>query len=61
MSEFKVVPFKYLLFANTNLSQYFFGGQLFSGMTIPFSILNILIHMILFIVVSGLFFVRKDV
>ncbi|KGX88669.1 hypothetical protein N781_09730 [Pontibacillus halophilus JSM 076056 = DSM 19796] len=61
MSELNIVQFKYLLFANTNLSQYYFGSPLFPGMTLTFSISVILIHMILFIVISVLSFVRKDV
>jgi ABC-2 type transport system permease protein len=52
---------KYLLFANTNLMPYFFGQPLFEGMSLAFSIINIVIHMIVFFLFSFLSFTKRDV
>jgi ABC-2 type transport system permease protein len=52
---------KYLLFANTNLMPYFFGQPLFEGMTLTFSIINILIHLIVLAIFSVLSFTKTDV
>ena len=52
---------KYLLFANTNLMPYFFGDPLFEGMTLTFSISNIVIHMMILLLVSTLTFSKRDV
>jgi len=52
---------KYLLFSNTNLSPYFFGQPLFDGMTLTFSIINILVHMGLLGLIAVLFFTKRDV
>ncbi len=61
MNHFQVVQFKYVLFANTNLSQYFYGEPMFYGMTLNFSIWNIVIHMVFFYVLSALVFTKRDV
>jgi ABC-2 type transport system permease protein len=61
MSHYQVVQFKYLVFANANLSQYFYGDPMFFGMTLNFSIMNILIHMVLFYLVSAFLFTKRDV
>jgi ABC-2 type transport system permease protein len=52
---------KYLLFANTNLMPYFFGQPLFEGMTLTFSIINIILHMVVFFFFSILSFTKRDV
>lgn len=52
---------KYLLFANTNLMPYFGGDPLFEGMTLTFSISNIVIHMVILLLVSTLTFSKRDV
>lgn len=52
---------KYLLFANTNLMPYFFGQPLFEGMTLTFSIINIIIHLLVFGFLAILFFTKRDV
>lgn len=52
---------KYLLFSNTNLAPYFFGQPLFEGMTLTFSIINILVHMGVFGLTAVLFFTKRDV
>ncbi|WP_299848156.1 ABC transporter permease [uncultured Metabacillus sp.] len=52
---------KYLLFANTNLMPYFFGEPLFEGMTLPYSIINVLVHMVFFLFLSALSFTKRDV
>ncbi|MCY0874718.1 MAG: ABC transporter permease [Firmicutes bacterium] len=52
---------KYILFANTNLSQYFFNGPTITGMTLGFSIIVLAVY---FIVMNGLswyVFRKRDV
>ncbi|WP_299743083.1 ABC transporter permease [Rossellomorea sp. y25] len=52
---------KYLLFANTDLQQYFFGTPPFEGMTFLFSIGVIVVYLIGFGGLAGWFFGRRDV
>ncbi|MCM3442745.1 ABC transporter permease [Metabacillus halosaccharovorans] len=52
---------KYLLFANTNLMPYFFGEPMFEGMTLLYSIVIIMIHMMSFFLLAGYLFTKKDV
>ncbi|WP_078408891.1 ABC transporter permease [Priestia abyssalis] len=53
---------KYVLFANTDLTPYFSGGDpLFSGMSLGFSILMLLIYFTLFQTLSWLVFMKRDV
>lgn len=52
---------KYLLFANTNLMPYFFGEPLFEGMSLPFSICNIFIHLVILFYFTLLSFTKRDV
>ncbi|WP_096200301.1 ABC transporter permease [Bacillus sp. FJAT-45350] len=52
---------KYILFANTNLTQYFLGIPKFEGMTLQFSIMIIVIHMVVFFIVSFVSFSKRDV
>jgi ABC-2 type transport system permease protein len=52
---------KYLLFANTNLMPYFFGNPMFEGMSLTFSIWNIVIHMAILFFFTVLTFTKRDV
>jgi len=61
MSHYNVQEGKYLLFANSNLSQYFSGRPLFDGMTLNFSLLNITIHMVIFFALATVIFSRRDI
>lgn len=52
---------KYILFANTNLAQYFFNGPTIAGMTLSFSIVVLVVY---FVVMNGLswyIFKKRDV
>lgn len=61
MSHYNVQQGKYFLFANSNLSQHFFGKPIFEGMTLGFSLVNITIHMATFFVISAVIFSRRDI
>jgi ABC-2 type transport system permease protein len=53
---------KYLLFANTNLTNYLTGHQPFQeGMTLSFSIGVLIVYFLVFNMISWLFFTRRDV
>jgi ABC-2 type transport system permease protein len=52
---------KYLLFANTDLTQYLTGHPFQEGMTLSFSIGVLLVYFLLFNLISWLFFTRRDV
>ena len=52
---------KYILFANTDLKQYADGNVLLEGMTLGFSITMLIIYYIIFLVLSWIFFVKRDV
>lgn len=53
---------KYVLFANTNLTQYLEGYQpAIEGMTMSFSILVLAVYLILFLSASWLSFAKRDV
>ena len=52
---------KYILFANTDLSQYLNGTPLIKGMTMSFSIAVITIYFIIFNVISFVGFMKRDV
>ena len=52
---------KYILFANTDLKQYFGGMALIEGMTLSFSITLLVIHFVLFIAVTWFVFNKRDV
>jgi ABC-2 type transport system permease protein len=52
---------KYLLFANTDLTQYFEGTPLVSGMTLPFSIIMLFVYFIVFIGLAFWVFKKRDV
>ncbi|MEH7119023.1 ABC transporter permease [Neobacillus vireti] len=52
---------KYLLFANTDLMQYFEGTPLVEGMTIPFSITILIIYFALFMFLAFYVFKKRDV
>ena len=61
LQHYQVDAARYLLFANANLMPYFFGEPMFGGMTLLFSIVNILIHMMLFFLLAGYLFSKRDV
>ncbi|MFH5778267.1 hypothetical protein BLX88_02570 [Bacillus obstructivus] len=52
---------KYILFANTNLMQYFDGTPLVSGMTLGFSIIMLLIYFVIFMLLAFGIFTKRDV
>lgn len=52
---------KYILFANTNLSQYIDGIPLVEGMTMKFSISVLLVYFMMFTVLSWVIFKKRDV
>lgn len=53
---------KYILFANTDLSQYADGNTPFiEGMTLGFSITMLLIYYIVFMLLAWIFFTKRDV
>lgn len=52
---------KYILFANTDLMQYFEGTPLVEGMTIPFSIIMLVIYFALFQFLAFYVFQKRDV
>lgn len=52
---------KYLLFANTDLSQYFEGLPLLEGMTLPFSIIMLFVYFFLFQFLAFFVFNKRDI
>ena len=52
---------KYVLFANTDLMQYFEGTPLVEGMTIPFSIIMLVLYFALFQFLTFYVFKKRDV
>jgi ABC-2 type transport system permease protein len=52
---------KYILFANTDLMQYFEGTPMVEGMTLGFSILMLLVYFLLFQVLAFYVFKKRDV
>ncbi len=60
LAQFFTWP-KYILFANTDLSQYLNGTPLIDGMTMTFSIIVIIIYFIIFNAISFLGFIKRDV
>ncbi len=52
---------KYILFANTNLQPYFFGEPMFDGMTLYFSIINVLFHCVICLIISFGLFNKRDI
>lgn len=53
---------KYILFANTNLTQYSNGNEpLIEGMTFSFSITVLLVYWLIFVVASWGVFTKRDV
>jgi ABC-2 type transport system permease protein len=52
---------KYLLFANTDLTQYLNGYPFQEGMTLSFSIGVLAVHFLVFNLISWLLFTRRDV
>ncbi|MFN2746813.1 ABC transporter permease [Bacillus sp. z60-18] len=52
---------KYILFANTDLSQYFAGEPLVSGMTLGFSVTVLAVYYIIFQVLAFGVFTKRDI
>lgn len=52
---------KYILFANTDLTQYFEGYPLVEGMTLPFSIMMLVIYFVVFQLLAHIVFKKRDV
>ncbi|WP_028986503.1 ABC transporter permease [Thermicanus aegyptius] len=52
---------KYILFANTDLRQYFDGTPLVEGMTLSFSITVLLAYFLIFHLLSWILFMKRDV
>jgi ABC-2 type transport system permease protein len=52
---------KYILFANTDLIQYFEGTPMVEGMTLPFSIFMLLLYFALFQLLAFFVFQKRDV
>ena len=52
---------KYVLFANTDLMQYFEGIPMVEGMTLTFSVIMIVIYFILFQSLAYVVFKKRDV
>lgn len=53
---------KYILFANTDLTQYFNGNTpLMEGMTLGFSVTMLVIYYIIFVALAWIFFTKRDV
>ena len=52
---------KYILFANTDLMQYFEGVPMVEGMTLTFSVIMIVSYFILFQSLAYMVFKKRDV
>jgi ABC-2 type transport system permease protein len=52
---------KYILFANTDLMQYFEGVPMLEGMTLPFSVMMLLLYFCLFLSLAFYVFQKRDV
>lgn len=52
---------KYILFANTDLSQYLTGYVLVEGMTMTFSIVVLIIYFVIFNALTWIVFMKRDV
>ncbi|WP_206922750.1 ABC transporter permease [Alicyclobacillus suci] len=52
---------KYILFANTNLSQYFVGGPSLKGMSLGFSVVVLIVYFVVFHLVAAIAFRKRDV
>jgi ABC-2 type transport system permease protein len=52
---------KYLLFANTDLTQYLNGHPFQEGMTLSFSIVVLVVYFLVFNLISWILFTRRDV
>ena len=52
---------KYVLFANTDLTQYVRGVPIVAGMTMKFSLIVLTVYFVFFMATSWIFFSRRDV
>jgi ABC-2 type transport system permease protein len=61
LSSYKLEFGKYLVFANTDLGQYFGGKPPFHGMSLLFSLIMLIIYLAVYLGSSSIFFLRKDI
>lgn len=52
---------KYILFANSNLTQYVTGYTMIEGLTMTFSSIVIIVYMLIFLALSYFTFIKRDV
>jgi ABC-2 type transport system permease protein len=52
---------KYILFANTDLTQYISGEPLVKGMTMTFSIIVLIVYFLVFNIISYIGFTKRDI
>ncbi|MEW8987770.1 MAG: ABC transporter permease, partial [Bacillus sp. (in: firmicutes)] len=52
---------KYILFANTNLMQYFEGRPMIEGMSLSFSVVMLFLYFCLFIGLAYYVFKKRDI
>ncbi|EST12447.1 ABC transporter permease [Sporolactobacillus laevolacticus] len=52
---------KYVLFANTNLTQYTTGSPLRSEMTLGFSLIVLAVYYVIFVLIGWAFYTRRDI
>lgn len=59
LSDYEVA--KYILFAHTNLTNYETGYVMFEDLTMPFSVVIIIVYSLVFLALSFLSFMKRDV
>ncbi|WP_079525384.1 ABC transporter permease [Halobacillus hunanensis] len=52
---------KFILFANTNLNQFFTGTPIISDLTLSFSVSVLMVYLVLFLGLSWFFFSKRDI
>ncbi|WP_163528210.1 ABC transporter permease [Halobacillus ihumii] len=52
---------KFILFANTNLNQFFTGTPIISDLTLTFSVSVLMVYLVLFLGLSWFFFSKRDI
>lgn len=60
LSSYGYTWVKYILFANTDLTQYVNGTPVVSGMTLRFSVIVLIVYFVIFNVISWLGFTKRD-
>jgi ABC-2 type transport system permease protein len=61
LSSYKLELGKYIVFANTDLGQYFFSKPPFNGMSLLFSLIILILYLSIYLGCSWIFFQRKDI